>query len=73
MLLQGRQIIKAVDNHIDIKDLMGSKYSAVRFHSKAWMLISVNVTIYRTVLPQRYQSSSRHWIVMMTSKLRSRI
>jgi hypothetical protein len=53
---------------MDIEDLIGSKHPAVSFHSIAWMIISVNVTIYRTMaLPESYEIN--HYII--TTKLRS--
>jgi hypothetical protein len=60
-----RQIVKALGKQI--KDLVYSKYATTRFHSLALVFISVIVIINRTVpLPQRYQSSSSHCIMMMT-------
>ena len=48
MILQRRQIFKALGKQVDTED----------FHSTAWMILSVKVTIYiyRTVLIQRYQN-----------------
>jgi hypothetical protein len=69
MLLQ-RQIVKALGKQTDIEDSEGMKFAFTRFHSIAWMTISVNVTIYRTnTLSQGFQNS--HFIT--TAKLRSRI
>ena len=70
-MLQQRQIdVKALGKQIDIEDPEFTKYIIVSFLSMAWMLISVNVTIYRTVPIQRCQGSS-HCIMMTTAKLRS--
>jgi len=65
-----RQIIKELGNQIDAKDPLYIKYAITGFHFIAWTLISVNVTIYRTVPIQRCQGSSR-CILMTTTKLRS--
>jgi hypothetical protein len=52
-MLQRRQIvIKAVSKQIDIEDPVYAKDAIKSFHSITWMLISVIVTIYRTVPPQ---------------------
>ena len=64
MILQ-RQIVKALGKQIDIEDIVYSKYAVVSFHSITWMLISVIVTIYRTI---PLQSSG-----ITTAKLRSGI
>jgi hypothetical protein len=65
---QLRQIVKISGKQMDIEDLIGSKHPAVSFHSIAWMIISVNVTIYRTMaLPESYEIN--HYII--TTKLRS--
>jgi hypothetical protein len=73
-MLQRRQIvIKAVGKQIDIEDPVYAKDAIKSFHSITWMLISVIVTIYRTVPPQRYQSSSSHCIKTTAAKIRSRI
>jgi hypothetical protein len=71
-MLQKRDIIKAVGNAIDIEDPEYTKYVITSFHSIARILISVNVTIYRTVTLPKYQTSSSHCIVMMTTSLRSK-
>ena len=71
-MLQRRQIVKAVDNRIDIEDPEDKKYATTSFHYIDRMLIPINVTIYRTVLLHRYQSSS-HCIMIARTKLRSSI
>ena len=49
-MLQQRQIVvKGLGNQIDTKDALYTKYAITRIHSLTWILISVNVTIYRTV------------------------
>jgi hypothetical protein len=62
-----RQIIKALGKQIDIDDLAYAKYAIISFRSIACMLISVIVTINRTVPIQRCQSSSSHCIMRMTT------
>jgi hypothetical protein len=69
-MLQERQIVKALDKQIGIEYPICIKSDITNSHSIDWMLISVNVTIYRTVILHRYQSN-RQWIMMMTTKLRS--
>jgi hypothetical protein len=73
-MLQGqRQIVSTVDNQID-KDPVGTKYAITSFDYMAQIFISVIVTINRTVLMQKYQSSNSHCIMMITTtKLRSSI
>ncbi len=44
-----RQIVKELGNQIDTKDPLYTKYAITGFQSIVWILISVNVTIYRTV------------------------
>ena len=48
-----RQIVKALGSKIGIEDLVCIKYAGISFHSIDWMLISVNVTIDRTIAIQR--------------------
>jgi hypothetical protein len=67
-MLQQRQIVKALDKYVNIEDPVSTKYAITDFHSIVWMFISIDVTIYRTVLIQRYQSTS-HFIMLMTTKL----
>jgi hypothetical protein len=67
-MIQRRIVVKGLGKQIDIEDPAYRKYTIAI--SMAWMLISVNVTIYRTVPIQRYQGSS-HCIMMTTTKLRS--
>ena len=72
-MLQQRQIVNALGKQIDIEDPDGMKYAIISFHYLDWrLLISVNVTIYRTAILHRYQSSS-HWIMIVTAKLWSGI
>jgi hypothetical protein len=49
MILQRRQVIKGIGNQIDVEDPRCTKYANVSFHYLNWMLISVNVTTYRTI------------------------
>jgi len=70
-MLQQRQIVKALGNQINTKDPLYIKYAITGFHSTAWMIIYVNVTIYRTVPIERCQSSNTHCII--ATKLRSRV
>ena len=63
-----RQIVKALGSKIGIEDRVCIKYAGTSFHSIGCMLISVNVTIYRTIaLPETHENS--HYIV--TTKLKS--
>ena len=59
-------VVKALGKQIDVVDPRCVKYVFISFHHLDWLLISVNVTIYRNVLPKRYQSNI-HFIT--TSKL----
>jgi hypothetical protein len=71
-MLQRQIVIKTLGTRIGVEDLVCIKYAGTSFHSIAWMLISVNVTIYRTVPIQRCPGSS-HCIMITTTNLRSRI
>jgi hypothetical protein len=64
-MLQLRQIVKSRGK--DIEDPVCVKYAIASFHSIAWIIISVNVTIYRTVPIQRYQSTNH--CILLTSNL----
>ena len=66
-----RQIVKSLDNQIDVEDPGRRKYAITRIYLIAWIFISINVTLYRTAPLQRCQSSNSHWI-LLTTKLRSR-
>jgi hypothetical protein len=68
-MLQRRQIGSEIGNQIDKEDLAYRKDAGTSFHSIAWIFISLNVTIYRTVPIERYQGSSSDRIT--TTKLRS--
>jgi hypothetical protein len=72
-MLQQRRIVKVLDNQVDIEDPRYVKDVFISFHHLDWLLISVNVTTYRTTPAQRCQTSSRHCIIMITTKLRSYI
>ena len=52
MILQRRQIVKALVNQVNVEDPLCTKYASTSFHSIDWMIISVNVTVYRTILLQ---------------------
>ena len=70
-MLQRQIVVKGLGKQIDIEYPAYTKYDAsTSFQSIVWILISVNVTIYRTVLIQRYQSTN-HCIILTTTKLRS--
>ena len=57
-MLQRQIVIKALGTRIGIEELVCIKYAGTSFHSIACMLISVNVTIYRTiVLPESYENN----------------
>jgi hypothetical protein len=61
---------QALGNQIDTEDRIYTKYASMGFLSIAWLIISVNVTIYRTIKSaHRYQSTSQ-CIMMTTTKLR---
>ena len=65
-----RQIIKTLDKQIGTDNLAYTKYTIASFLFMAWMIISVNITIYRTTgLAQRYEISP----YIMTTKLRNSI
>ena len=66
-MLQRRQIVKALGKQIDVEDPDGMNYASTSFHSIAWMVISVKVTIYRTNTPPQ-SCQSNHFII--TTKLR---
>jgi hypothetical protein len=69
-MLQRQIVVKALGKQIDIEDPAYTKYTIVSFLPIGWMLMSVNVTIYRTVPIQRWQGSS-HCIMITTTKLRN--
>jgi hypothetical protein len=53
-MIERRQIgVKAFGTRIDLEDPAYTKYTIASFLSMAWILISVNVTIYRTVPIQK--------------------
>jgi hypothetical protein len=57
-MLQRQIIVKALGSRIDVEDLVCIKYVGTSFHSIGCMLISVNVTIYRTIaLPESYENN----------------
>jgi hypothetical protein len=62
-MIQQRQIvIKTLGNQIDTEDPAFTKYAVASFLPIAWILISVNVTIYRTItLSKSYENS--HYII----------
>jgi hypothetical protein len=66
-MLQRQIVVKALGKEIDIEDPECTKYTIAI--SMAWMLISVNVTIYSTVPIQRCQDSSH--CIDLTTILRS--
>ena len=67
-MLQQRQIVvKALGTRIGIEDLVYIKYAGTSFHSIALIFICLNVTIYRNVSYQRYETR----FCIITSKLRS--
>jgi hypothetical protein len=70
-MFQRQIVVKDLGKQIDIEDPAYTKYDAgTSFQSIVWISISVNVTIYRTVTLQRYQSTS-HFIMLTTKLLRS--
>ena len=70
-MLQAQIVVKAIGKQVDIKYLGPMEYAITYFHSITWMLISANVTIYRTIAPvQRYQNNH---CIMITPELRSDI
>jgi hypothetical protein len=72
-MLQQIQIVKVLDNQVDIEDPRYVKDVFMSFHHLDWLLISVNVTIYRTISLYRYQSSSNYIMMITTAKLGSYI
>jgi hypothetical protein len=60
-----RQIAKTLGKQIDIGDPTYTKYAITSFHSIAWLLISVNVTIYSTAFAQWYETS--HSLMVTTN------
>jgi hypothetical protein len=48
-MLQRQIVIRGLGKQIDIEDSACTKYAGTSFQSIVWILISVNVTIYRTV------------------------
>jgi hypothetical protein len=68
-MLQRQLVIKAFVTQLDIEDLVRTKYTITHFHFITLMWVSVNVTIYGTVLIQRYQDIS-HFIMLTTKLLR---
>jgi hypothetical protein len=61
------QLVNALGKQIDIEDPAYTKYAITSFHSIG-LLISINVTIYRTIAPpDNYEIS--HYII--STKLRS--
>jgi hypothetical protein len=70
-MIQRRQIVKAVDNQIDIEDTVYTKDAVTSFHSIAWMLMSVIVTTKRNAaVLQRYENNHS---ITTTNLLRRRI
>jgi hypothetical protein len=70
-MLQQRQIVvKGFGTRIDIEDLVRIRYAGTSFHFIAWIFISINVTIYRTITIQKYQGDSSSDRIIIT-KLRS--
>jgi len=52
-MLQRQIVVKALVKQIDTEDPTYTKYAIISYHSIAWILTSINVTIYRTIaLPQ---------------------
>ena len=69
--MQQRQIVvKGLGNQIGIEDPGYIKYTNTTFGFIIWVFIYLNVTIYRTVLLQHYQSTS--YYILLTTKLSRR-
>jgi hypothetical protein len=68
-MLQRQIIVKGLGKQIDIEDPVCTIYAIASFLSIAWMLISVNVTIYGTIPLQKYQGTSH--CIDPTTRLRS--
>ena len=69
-MLQRQLVIKALVTQLDIEDLVRTKYTITHFHSITLMWLTVNVTIYSTVIIQRYQDIG-HFIMLTTKLLRA--
>jgi hypothetical protein len=68
-MLQRQIVVNSLGRQIGTDDLACMKYAGTSFQSIAWMLIYVNVTIYRTIaLPESYENS--HYIMLTTKLLR---
>jgi hypothetical protein len=67
-MLQRQIVIKALGTRIGIEDLVCIKYAGTSFHFLDCMLISVNVTIYRTITLSESYEISRY---IVTTKLKS--
>ncbi len=67
-MLQRQIVIKARGTRIGIEDLVCIKYAGTSFHFLDCMLISVNVTIYRTITLSESYEISRY---IVTTKLKS--
>jgi hypothetical protein len=65
-MLQRQIVIKALGTRIGIEDLVCIKYAGTSFHFLDCILISVNVTIYRTVPMQAYQGTNYCMMMNMT-------
>jgi hypothetical protein len=70
MIQQTQIVVKALGKQIE--DALYIKYAIRCFHYIDLMFIPVNVTIYRTIPIQMYQSSN-YCIMMNMTKLRGRI
>jgi hypothetical protein len=57
-MLQRQIVIKELGNQIDAKDPLYTKYVITGFQFIAWMIVFVDVTIYRTIsLPESYENN----------------
>jgi hypothetical protein len=57
-MLQSQIVVKELGNQIDTKDPLYIKYAITGFHFIAWMIIFVNVTIYRNAaILQRHENN----------------
>ena len=59
-MLQRQIVVKGLGKQMDTEDPLYTKYAITGFHFIAWMMIFVNVTIYRNAAVQQiYENNHR--------------